>query len=80
MVLQTKLIFKTFVGKEFPSNALKIIQLNNFLFQDEFDPSVIELNTSTSTDEAPGKIVIALHEDQKQPVLLKDSRNPGSTN
>ena len=40
-----------------------------FLHQDEFDPSVSELNASTSTDEALREIAIVLQEEQKPLVL-----------
>ena len=43
----------------------------DFLLQDEVDPSVGELNTSTSTDEALWEIAITLQEEQKLPVLLE---------
>ena len=42
-----------------------------FLLQDEFDPSVSDLNASISTDEAVREIAIALQEEQKPPVLLE---------
>ena len=43
----------------------------DFLLQDEVDPSVGELNASTSTDEALWEIAITLQEEQKLPVLLE---------
>ena len=42
-----------------------------FLLKDEFDPSVSDLNASTSTDEALREIAIALQEEQKPPVLVE---------
>ena len=42
-----------------------------FLLKDEFDPSVSDLNASTSTDEALREIAIALQEEQKPPVLFE---------
>ena len=42
-----------------------------FLLKDEFDPSVSDLNASTSTDEALREIAIALQEEQNPPVLVE---------
>ena len=42
-----------------------------FLLQVEFDPSVSELNASTSTNKALREIEIVLQEEQKSPVLLE---------
>ena len=42
-----------------------------FLLQDEFDPSVSELNASTSTNKALREIGIVLQEEQKSPLLLE---------
>ena len=45
-----------------------------FLLQDEFVPSVSDLNASRGTDEALREIAIALQEEQKPPVCLKGNQ------